>query len=122
LVKIRPSILKITCGATQAVVREIDNAIPEVLVQAYSFVSALIAKALVDTRRWDVSVEGILDKSQGTEKYSGATFLAKNRIPSISNPPTRSFQHKRSASEERREGRCKARSEVYAKRGAPRRP
>jgi phosphatidylserine/phosphatidylglycerophosphate/cardiolipin synthase-like enzyme len=68
-------------GATQAVVREIDDATLEILVQAYSFTSAPIAKALVDAHRKGVSVEVILDKSQRTEKYSGATFLANNRIP-----------------------------------------
>jgi phosphatidylserine/phosphatidylglycerophosphate/cardiolipin synthase-like enzyme len=68
-------------GATQAIVREIDNATLEALVQAYSFTSAPIAKALVDAHRRGVSVEVVLDKSQRTEKYSGATFLANNRIP-----------------------------------------
>ncbi len=34
-------------GATQAIVREIDNARLEILVQAYSFTSAPIARALV---------------------------------------------------------------------------
>jgi phosphatidylserine/phosphatidylglycerophosphate/cardiolipin synthase-like enzyme len=68
-------------GATQAIVKGIDNATLEILVQAYSFTSVPIAKALVDARRRGVSVEAILDKSQRTEKYSGATFLANNRIP-----------------------------------------
>ncbi|MGA2107294.1 MAG: phospholipase D family protein [Syntrophorhabdales bacterium] len=68
-------------GATQAIMREIDHATLEVRVQAYSFTSAPIAKALVDAHKRGVSVEVILDKSQRTEKYSGATFLANNRIP-----------------------------------------
>jgi phosphatidylserine/phosphatidylglycerophosphate/cardiolipin synthase-like enzyme len=53
----------------------------EILVQAYSFTSAPIAKALVDAHKRGVSVEAILDKSQRTAKYTGATFLANNRIP-----------------------------------------
>jgi len=68
-------------GATQAIVKEIDSATLEILVQAYSFTSAPIAKALVDAHKRGVSVEAILDKSQRTEKYSAATFLANNRIP-----------------------------------------
>jgi len=52
-----------------------------VRVQAYSFTSAPIAKALVDAHKRGVSVEVILDRSQRTEKYSGATFLANSRIP-----------------------------------------
>jgi phosphatidylserine/phosphatidylglycerophosphate/cardiolipin synthase-like enzyme len=68
-------------GATKAIVRAIDGATLEVLVQAYSFTSAPIAKALVDAHKRGVSVEAILDKSQRTEKYTGATFLANNMIP-----------------------------------------
>jgi phosphatidylserine/phosphatidylglycerophosphate/cardiolipin synthase-like enzyme len=68
-------------GATQAIVQEIDNAKQEILVQAYSFTSVRIARALVEARSRGLSVEAILDRSQRTEKYSGATFLANNRIP-----------------------------------------
>jgi phosphatidylserine/phosphatidylglycerophosphate/cardiolipin synthase-like enzyme len=68
-------------GATRAIVQEIDNAKQEILVQAYSFTSAPIAKALVDAHKRGVSVETVLDKSQRTASYSGATFLANNRIP-----------------------------------------
>lgn len=68
-------------GATQAIVKEIDDATLEILVQACSFTSAPIAKALVEAHKRGVSAEAILDKSQRTEKYSGATFLANNRIP-----------------------------------------
>jgi phosphatidylserine/phosphatidylglycerophosphate/cardiolipin synthase-like enzyme len=45
------------------------------LVQAYSFTSAPIAKALLDTHKRGMKVQAILDKSQRTEKYSSATFL-----------------------------------------------
>ena len=60
-------------GATQAIVREIDRATRDVRVQAYSFTSAPIAKALVDAHKRGVSVEVILDKSQRTDRYSSAT-------------------------------------------------
>jgi phosphatidylserine/phosphatidylglycerophosphate/cardiolipin synthase-like enzyme len=62
-------------------VREIDNATLEILVQAYSFTSAPIAKALVNAHKRGVSVEVILDKSQRMEKYSSATFLGNSGIP-----------------------------------------
>jgi hypothetical protein len=38
-------------GAAKAVVRELGNAKKEILVQAYSFTSALIAKTLVEAHR-----------------------------------------------------------------------
>lgn len=68
-------------GATAAIVKEIDGATSEVLMQAYSFTSAPIAKALVDAKKRGVAVEAILDKSQKTASYSGATFLANSRVP-----------------------------------------
>jgi phosphatidylserine/phosphatidylglycerophosphate/cardiolipin synthase-like enzyme len=63
-------------GCTDAVVKELGNAKSRVLVQAYSFTSAPIAKALVDAHKRGVDVRVILDKSQRTEKYSSADFVA----------------------------------------------
>ncbi len=68
-------------GCTAAIVDNLTNAKSEILVQAYSFTSAPIAKALVDAHKRGVKVEVILDKSQRTEKYTSATFLANMRIP-----------------------------------------
>jgi phosphatidylserine/phosphatidylglycerophosphate/cardiolipin synthase-like enzyme len=51
------------------------------LVQAYSFTSAPIAKALVDAHKRGVKVEMILDKSQRSEKYSSADFVIHAGIP-----------------------------------------
>ena len=68
-------------GCTEAVVRALDAAKDSVLVQAYSFTSAPIAKALVDAHKRGVKVQAILDKSQRTEKYSSATFLKNAGIP-----------------------------------------
>ena len=68
-------------GCTQAVVSALDSAKKTILVQAYSFTSAPIAKALVEAKKRGVNVQVILDKSQRTEKYSGATFLANGGIP-----------------------------------------
>jgi phosphatidylserine/phosphatidylglycerophosphate/cardiolipin synthase-like enzyme len=44
-------------------------------VQAYSFTSAPIAKALVEAHKRGVKILAVLDKSNETEKYSAATFL-----------------------------------------------
>ena len=63
-------------GCTEAVVKTLDQAKSSVLIQAYSFTSAPIAKAVVDAHKRGVHTEVILDKSQRTEKYSSADFLA----------------------------------------------
>ncbi len=62
-------------------VETLTHAQKTVLVQAYSFTSAPIAQALVDAKRRGVDVEVILDKSQWTEHYSEADFLAHVGIP-----------------------------------------
>ena len=63
-------------GCTDAIVKALDDAKSTVLVQAYSFTSAPIAKAIVDAHKRGVKVQVILDKSQRTEKYSSADFVA----------------------------------------------
>ncbi len=62
-------------GGTEAVVEALNRATNSVLVQAYSFTSAPIAKAVVEAHRRHLQVAVILDKSQRTEKYSSADFL-----------------------------------------------
>jgi phosphatidylserine/phosphatidylglycerophosphate/cardiolipin synthase-like enzyme len=68
-------------GATEAIIATLAKARTTVLVQAYSFTSAPIAKALLEAHQRGVKVEVILDKSQRTEKYSSADFLAHAGIP-----------------------------------------
>jgi len=68
-------------GATFAIRQALDNAKLEVLVQAYSFTSAPIAEALVKAHKRGVKIRVLLDKSQKTEKYSSADFLANAGIP-----------------------------------------
>jgi phosphatidylserine/phosphatidylglycerophosphate/cardiolipin synthase-like enzyme len=68
-------------GCTPAVVTNLNQAKVSVLVQAYSFTSAPIAKALESAHNRGVKVEVILDKSQRTEKYSEADFLSHAGIP-----------------------------------------
>ncbi len=68
-------------GCTDAIIKELNNAKVSVLVQAYSFTSAPIAKALLNAHKRGVKVEVILDKSQKGEKYSSADFLVNSGIP-----------------------------------------
>ena len=68
-------------GATEAIVREINQARAEIRVQAYSFTSAPIAEALLKAHNRGIKVEVILDKSQKTQKYSSSTFLMNAHIP-----------------------------------------
>ena len=68
-------------GCTDAIVGELDKAQNTVLVQAYTFTSYRIAKALPDTHKRGIKVEVILDKSQRTDQYSSADFLANSGIP-----------------------------------------
>jgi phosphatidylserine/phosphatidylglycerophosphate/cardiolipin synthase-like enzyme len=67
-------------GCTEVVVNSLNNAKSNILVQAYSFTSAPIAKALVDASRRGVRVSVILDKSQRSEKYSSADFVSNAGI------------------------------------------
>ena len=68
-------------GCTEAVVKEINAAQTTILVQAYTFTSVPIAKALVDAHKRGVNIQMILDKSQRTEKYSSADFVQHAGIP-----------------------------------------
>lgn len=61
---------------TGLIVRQLYAAQKTVLVQAYSFTSEPIARELADAHRRGVEVHVILDKSNRTEKYSAADFLA----------------------------------------------
>lgn len=68
-------------GAAEAVVRELDGARKTVRVQAYSFTSQPIAKALVEAKKRGVDVEIVVDKSQRGERYTEADFTANQGIP-----------------------------------------
>ena len=68
-------------GCTESIVSQIDKAKSEILVQAFSFTSAPIAKALVNAHKRGIKVEAILDKSQKSERYTSATFISNVGIP-----------------------------------------
>lgn len=70
-------------GATAAIVAELGKATNSVLVQAYSFTSEPIAKALVNAHKRGVKIAVILDEGQKTAKYSSADFIAHAGITTL---------------------------------------
>jgi phosphatidylserine/phosphatidylglycerophosphate/cardiolipin synthase-like enzyme len=70
-------------GCTEAIIAALASAQNSVLVQAYSFTSAPVAKALVDANRRGVKIQVILDKSNRRASYSSADFLAHAGIPTF---------------------------------------
>lgn len=69
------------CDPTETVVQTLGEAHRQVLVQAYSFTSAPIAKALVAAHKRGVEVSVILDRSNDREGYSAARFLEHEGVP-----------------------------------------
>jgi phosphatidylserine/phosphatidylglycerophosphate/cardiolipin synthase-like enzyme len=68
-------------GATELVVKAIASAKKSIRLAAYSFTSKPIAQALVDAHKRGVDVQVVVDKSQKSERYTSATFLANIGIP-----------------------------------------
>ena len=68
-------------GCTDTIVQELDKAKGSILVQAYSFTSAPIAKALVAAPDRGSRVEIILAKSNLTAQYTSGPYVAKAGIP-----------------------------------------
>jgi phosphatidylserine/phosphatidylglycerophosphate/cardiolipin synthase-like enzyme len=66
---------------TAVIINELTKARRSIFVQAYSFTSAPIAKALLGANKRGVKVEVILDKSQQRQKYSSVTFFMNAGIP-----------------------------------------
>lgn len=67
-------------GCTEAVLREINGARHEVLVQAYSFSSKPIAEALVAAKTRGVQVTVLLDRSNEAEPYSDLPLLLEQGL------------------------------------------
>jgi len=72
-------------NCTDAIVKVLGDAKRTILVQAFSFTSAPIAKALLDAHKRGVQVQVILDKDNRTDKYSAADFLANQGVPTTIN-------------------------------------
>lgn len=67
--------------ATDLIVQALRGARRQVLVQAYGFSAPAILQALGQAKDRGVDVRIILDKSNRTAKYSGATYVANHGIP-----------------------------------------
>jgi len=65
---------------TALIVRTIDAANSELLVQAYGFTSVPIIEAVVNAKARGVEVKIILDKSNEQKQYTAATFLKNHGI------------------------------------------
>lgn len=66
---------------TQMIADAVESARKEILVQAYSFTSAPIAKAVVEAHNRGIRVRVILDKSQFSDRYSASKFLIHEKVP-----------------------------------------
>lgn len=66
---------------TQLIVDAIDNAVNTIWVQAYSFTSRPIGKALVTAQQRGVQVKIIFDKSILDYDHNSAAYFMKHRIP-----------------------------------------
>lgn len=63
------------------IVSQIDRANSSILMQAYAFTSAPIARALIRAKQRGVDVRAVVDKSLRTEKYSGVKAMLNAGIP-----------------------------------------
>lgn len=80
---------------TTKIVNEIKKAEKTIHVQAYSFTSSPIAKAITEAKERGVDVKVILDKSQFNDKqYSSSTYLMNNDIPTWSDDKVRIAHNK----------------------------
>ncbi len=68
-------------GCTKDIIKEIELATREVLVQAYSFTSAPVKNALIGAQKRGVSIEILLDKGeQKDQKFKTANAFSKGHI------------------------------------------
>ncbi len=77
-------------NCTDRIVREIDKADEEVLVQAYGFTSCPIIEALLRAKQRGLNVGVLLDRSNERRRYAGAivTLLAHGIEPKIDHIPS----------------------------------
>jgi phosphatidylserine/phosphatidylglycerophosphate/cardiolipin synthase-like enzyme len=68
-------------NAEPLVIQAIDQAQHSIDMAAYSFTSRPIAAALIGAKARGVAIRVVVDKSQGHERYSKATFLMNAGIP-----------------------------------------
>ncbi len=68
-------------GCTEVIIDMIERAHESIRVQAYSFTSTPIAKAILEAHKAGVEITVVLDSSQRTAKYSSATFFRNQGVP-----------------------------------------
>lgn len=74
-----PSQTSMQC--TDMLIKAIDKAKYNIIVQAYSFTSAPVVKALLETHKRGVKIVALVDKSNITSKYSVVQILTNANIP-----------------------------------------
>ena len=67
-------------GCTLAIVEQIAKTITSIDMQAYSFTSTDIAKALTEAQDRGVTVRAVLDKQATGQQFSGGTYLADHHV------------------------------------------
>jgi phosphatidylserine/phosphatidylglycerophosphate/cardiolipin synthase-like enzyme len=67
-------------GCQEAIVRELQKARREVLVQAYSFTADPLTFALIEAKKRGVHVDILLDKSNEAEHYSDLHIFLENGL------------------------------------------
>jgi phosphatidylserine/phosphatidylglycerophosphate/cardiolipin synthase-like enzyme len=70
-------------GCTDAVLREVQRARRQILVQGYSFTSEALARGLIEAKKRGVDVEVLLDKSNEVERYSDLHVFLENGLPPL---------------------------------------
>ena len=70
-------------SGTDAIIKEVKAAKSSILVQAYWFTSASVAKALVDAHKRGVQVKVILDRSRTEIDNDQADFIVQNDVPTF---------------------------------------
>ncbi len=68
-------------GCTKAIIKEIEDAESEILIQAYSFTSKPIAQAIVKAHKKGIHVEILLDKSNTSAEFSALDSVAHTGTP-----------------------------------------
>lgn len=68
-------------SAEPLVIKAIQVAQKQILLAAYSFTSKPIAEELLRAHKRGVQVFVVVDKSQASERYTSATFIANAGIP-----------------------------------------
>lgn len=68
-------------GCTSQIVKYISKAKVSLDIQAFTFTSAIIAKAILDIFKKGIPVRVILDSDEVASKYSSATFFNNMGVP-----------------------------------------